>query len=169
MEQKRRERKGREGKGREGKEKEREGKERKGKERKGTERKGKKERKKERERPPVNLFLIPSRLFFLVCSWSLVVLGGLMVGGGWKSIALNNEPQGSTLAPLSPRSGAVSHASSHSKLREKAILSPSRTFPRFLFPSLFSFLRSPSLLCATRGLPIPSPSRHPKGGVCVLS
>lgn len=161
MEQKRRERKGREGKEREGKGKKRKGKERKGKERE--------ERKKERERPPVNLFLIPSRLFFLVCSWSLVVLGGLMVGGGWKSIALNNEPQGSTLAPLSPRSGAVSHASSHSKLREKAILSPSRTFPRFLFPSLFSFLRSPSLLCATRGLPIPSPSRHPKGGVCVLS
>ena len=161
MEQKRRERKGREGKEREGKGKKRTGKERKGKERD--------ERKKERERPPVNLFLIPSRLFFLVCSWSLVVLGGLMVGGGWKSIALNNEPQGSTLAPLSPRSGAVSHASSHSKLREKAILSPSRTFPRFLFPSLFSFLRSPSLLCATRGLPIPSPSRHPKGGVCVLS
>lgn len=48
---------------------------------------------------------------FLPCSRSPVALDGLMVGGGWKSIALNNEPQGNTLSlsRRSPRSGAVSH------------------------------------------------------------
>lgn len=119
-----------------------------------------KERKRKGSRQslsgPVSLVLAPS--LFRSCSL-VVVLGGLMVGGGWKSIALNNEPQGSTLTPLSTVWSSLSCILSFQTERESNSLYPSRAFPPFpYFPSLSLSLihRSPSPLCTTRGLPIPS-------------
>lgn len=128
------------------KEGEREGKAREGKGRK-------KERKTERKRTAARQSLSGRILLvlalFLVCSWSLVVLGGLMVGGGWKSIALNNEPQGSTLTPLSTVWSSLSCILSFQTERESNCLSISY-FPSFSlsislpFPSIsFASLRHP--------------------------
>lgn len=115
-----------------------------------------KERKRKGSRQslsgPISFVLAP----FLFRSWSLVVLGGLMVGGGWKSIALNNEPQGSTLTPLSTVWSSLSCILSFQTERESNSLSISRSPSFSIFPSLFFIHRSPSPLCTTRGLPIPS-------------
>ena len=97
-----------------------------------------KERKRKGSRQslsgPVSLVLAPS--LFRSCSL-VVVLGGLMVGGGWKSIALNNEPQGSTLTPLSTVWSSLSCILSFQTERESNSLYPSRAFPPFpYFPSL---------------------------------
>lgn len=133
-----------------------------------------KERKRKSSRQslsgPVSLVLAPS--LFRSCSL-VVVLGGLMVGGGWKSIALNNEPQGSTLTPLSTVWSSLSCILSFQTERESNSLYPSRAFPPFpYFPSLS--LPHPPISFASLHHPGPTdpffpPSQHPKGGVCVLS
>lgn len=132
-----------------------------------------KERKRKGSRQslsgPISLVLAP----FLFRSCSSVVLGGLMVGGGWKSIALNNEPQGSTLAPLSTVWSSLSCILSFQTERESNSLYPSPAFPPFPYFPLpsSSSSPSPSPLRTTHGPTDPffSPSQHPKGGVCVLS
>lgn len=116
------------------------------------------ERERKREQPPVrqsrSRSISIAQFLFLPRTRSPVALVGLMVGGGWKSIALNNEPQGSILS-LSLSSWSL-HGLEQSLMhplsfggQEEGKAGAARSLPLFsslssLPPSIFLRLPSPS-------------------------